>query len=130
MKFRVGPLILLMGFFLVSCNSEAEPVNNNPSTEQKDTESHDEHEHSYSSSWSYDKNEHWHECSCGEKKDKAVHTWDDGVVTKEATETEDGEKVYTCTVCKVKKTVTINKQGTITNEGEYSDDDEWGAAHK
>ncbi len=27
------------------------------------------------------------------------HSWDEGVVTKEATEDEDGEMLYTCTVC-------------------------------
>lgn len=29
----------------------------------------------------------------------AGHTWDDGVVVKEATENEDGQILYTCTVC-------------------------------
>lgn len=31
------------------------------------------------------------------------HTWDNGVVTKEATATEKGEKTYTCSVCKTTK---------------------------
>lgn len=33
-----------------------------------------------------------------------THTWDDGVVTKEATDTESGEITYTCTECGQKRT--------------------------
>ncbi|MBO5088816.1 MAG: leucine-rich repeat protein, partial [Lachnospiraceae bacterium] len=40
----------------------------------------------------------------GTKIDKSTaHTWDNGVVTKEATATEKGEKTYTCSVCKITK---------------------------
>ena len=35
------------------------------------------------------------------------HSWDGGVVTKEATATEEGIKTYTCTVCGAKKTEAI-----------------------
>ena len=37
------------------------------------------------------------------------HSWDNGVVTKEATETEEGVKTYTCTVCGATKTESIPK---------------------
>ncbi len=37
------------------------------------------------------------------------HSWDSGVVTKEATEDEEGEKTYTCTVCGATKTESIPK---------------------
>lgn len=37
------------------------------------------------------------------------HTWDNGVVTKEATETEEGIMTYTCTVCHDTKTEIIPK---------------------
>lgn len=40
---------------------------------------------------------------------KAAHTWDEGVVTKPATSTSEGEKTYTCTVCKHTKTEVIPK---------------------
>lgn len=40
---------------------------------------------------------------------KAAHTWDEGVVTKPATSTTEGEKTYTCTVCKHTKTEVIPK---------------------
>ena len=35
------------------------------------------------------------------------HTWNDGVVQKEATTTAVGEKLYTCTVCGATKTEEI-----------------------
>ena len=38
-----------------------------------------------------------------------AHKWNAGTVTKEATETEEGEKAYECTVCGEKKTETIPK---------------------
>ena len=127
MKFRVGPLILLMGFFfLVSCNNQ--PV----TPDSGNTNNQNEHEHSYSSEWKADIDCHWHECSCGEKKDKANHDWDDGKVVKEATDTEDGQKVYTCKTCGKEKIVSFNKQGTITNAGVLEDDgeDDWNSFHK
>ena len=37
------------------------------------------------------------------------HTWDAGTVTKEATEAEEGEKTYTCTVCGETRTEAIPK---------------------
>ena len=39
----------------------------------------------------------------------AEHPWDDGVVTKEATEEAEGEKLYTCTTCPATKTEVIQK---------------------
>ena len=38
---------------------------------------------------------------------KTDHKWDSGVVTKEATCLEDGEKQYTCQVCGATKTATV-----------------------
>ncbi len=40
-----------------------------------------------------------------------THTWDGGVVTKEATATQKGEKTYTCTVCKETKTEEVPALG-------------------
>ena len=61
------------------------------------------------------------------------HKWDEGVVTKEATCTEAGEKIYTCTVCNETKTEkieatghkystewTIDKEATCTESGSKS----------
>ena len=47
--------------------------------------------------------------------DPKGHTWDAGIVTKEATETEEGEKTYTCTVCdKTKKEAIPKKEAEPT----------------
>ena len=68
-------------------------------------------------------------CSdCGTKLEsgtvinKLGHTWDNGVITKEATETEEGVKTYTCKTCGETKTESIPMayhhwdQGTVTKE--------------
>ena len=76
-------------------------------------------------------------CSdCGTKLEsgtvinKLGHTWDNGVITKEATETEEGVKTYTCKTCGETKTEkipvtshhwdqgTITKKATCTENGE------------
>lgn len=58
--------------------------------------------HTYADAWSYDETEHWHACTVvghTDVADKAAHEWNDGVVTKKATNDVAGEKTYTCTVC-------------------------------
>ena len=42
---------------------------------------------------------------------KLNHTWDNGKVTREATCTTEGEKLYTCTSCQETKTESIAKTG-------------------
>lgn len=61
---------------------------------------------------------------------KLGHTWDNGVITKEATETEEGVKTYICKTCGETKTEkipvtshhldqgTITKKATCTENGE------------
>ena len=41
--------------------------------------------------------------------EECTHSWDDGVVTKEATTEEEGLRTYTCTICGDTKTETIPK---------------------
>ena len=68
------------------------------------------HTHKYSTEWTSDATNHWHAATCEhttEVKDKATHSFNEGVVTKEATETEAGVKIYTCSVCEYKKTEAI-----------------------
>lgn len=89
----------------------------------------------FDSKWSYDEKHHWHACtqacgdeSCDEVKDKAEHTWDAGVVTKEATATEKGEKTYTCSVCKTTKTdeipvLTTSDENTTESKTETTTED-------
>ena len=72
----------------------------------------DSHTHDYAAEWSKNETDHWHECSgCGDKKDVAEHTYDAGKVTKEATETAEGIKTFTCSACNMAKTETIPVKG-------------------
>ncbi len=82
-----------MVFVLVSCDTETpEP----------------EHTHNIGSEWQTSETEHWKVCDgCDELFEKAVHTFDNGTVTKEATHTEKGTKTFTCTVCGYEKTEEI-----------------------
>ena len=71
------------------------------------------HKHTAVTEWSNDATYHWHVCEnskCKEILDKAEHSWGDGVVTKEATFLEDGEKTYTCSVCKRTKTEAVSME--------------------
>lgn len=76
-------------------------------------------------------------CSdCGTKLEsgtvinKLSHTWDNGVITKEATETEEGIKTYTCKTCGETKTESIPvtshhwDQGTITKKATCTENGE------
>jgi len=68
------------------------------------------HTHTASDDWVYDATQHWHVCSgCEEKVGLENHTWNQGVVTKEATESKKGEKLYTCTTCNATKQESIPK---------------------
>lgn len=46
--------------------------------------------------------------SCGFSGEVMPHTWNNGVVTKQPTKTENGVRTYTCTVCAGTKTETID----------------------
>lgn len=82
----------------------------------KTNESIDALGHEHSTEWSKNDTEHWHECSCGDKADKANHSYDDGVVTKEATTSEEGVKTYTCS-CGHTYTEAVAKLAPATSEG-------------
>ena len=71
------------------------------------------HEHIIGESYSSDETGHWKTCeSCDEKVDFASHISDSGAIAKEPTALEDGEKVFSCTVCGyVIKTETIPASG-------------------
>ncbi len=69
------------------------------------------HTHSYGSGWGSDSMSHWHECSCGEKSEKASHSFGEWTVTKQATESEEGAKERRCGVCGYKETEVIPKTG-------------------
>ena len=59
----------------------------------------EEHVHSYSTAFRTDDVGHWYECICGDKKDYALHGYDNGTVTKEPTESTKGEKTFICGTC-------------------------------
>ena len=50
-------------------------------------------------------------CECGETETQEIprtdHAWDEGVITKEPTETSNGARLYTCTICKANKSEII-----------------------
>ena len=73
--------------------------------------------------WKSDENNHWHEFACGTIMDKAEHTWDAGVVTKEATCTEAGVKTFTCE-CGATKTEPISKIDH-KYEWKHNESDHW-----
>lgn len=63
---------------------------------------------------------------CGEKLEtgsvikKLGHTWDNGVITKEATCKEEGSKTYTCSICGDTKTEVIPKKDHTWDEGKVT----------
>ncbi len=78
----------------------------------------EKHKHTFATDYSSDDDFHWYESTCGHKdaETKIEHSFDDVKVTKEATETEEGEKVYTCNFCG--KVLTV-KTGTSTHTHTY-----------
>ena len=59
-----------------------------------------------------------HTCACGDSyvdayTDALGHAWDEGKVTKAATETESGVKTFTCTRCGETKTEVIPATGSV-----------------
>ncbi len=65
--------------------------------------------HSYSTTWEkHDDAQHKRVCACGDAK-YGDHDFDDGKITKEATENEDGEKTFTCKSCGAAKVEKIEK---------------------
>lgn len=60
-------------------------------------------QHNYGTAWEKDEINHWHVCECGQIQEKVAHAWDEGIITKEATEEENGIKEYHCTVCEAVK---------------------------
>ena len=80
------------------------------------------HEHEYAATWKYNKNEHWHECICGETSEMSLHVWDSGMPVTAPTCTETGVVTYTCTVCGITKTETVNALGHSFTNYIYNND--------
>lgn len=96
---KKGTTILLLALLAVVCLAVS--CKNDPPP----------HVHTYDmTSWEKDDDNHWHKATCEHKeevKDKAEHTWDEGVKTKPAGYGTAGERTYTCTVCEKTKTEPI-----------------------
>ena len=80
------------------------------------------HEHSYdavvTAPTCTEKGYTTHTCACGDSyvdtyTDALGHAWDEGKVTKAATETETGVKTFTCTRCGETKTEVIPATGSV-----------------
>ena len=80
------------------------------------------HQHAFGNSWSKSEDAHWHVCSCGIKDGLALHNWDAGKETKPATESQEGEKLYTCTDCGQTKTEKLDKLQPAPHEHSFSKD--------
>lgn len=76
--------------------------------------------------WESDNDDnHYHICSvCSDKTDVTPHSYDSGVITTPATETTEGVKTYTCSVCNHTKTETVSKLShTHSLSKDYSKDE-------
>ncbi|MBE6604964.1 MAG: hypothetical protein E7639_04585, partial [Ruminococcaceae bacterium] len=72
------------------------------------------HTHTYSDDWTADATHHWHAATCehtNESSGRAEHDWNEGAVTTDPTESEDGVKTFTCKVCDAVKTEVIPALG-------------------
>ena len=74
------------------------------------------HQHTFSTAWQGNSTYHWHPATCEHTNvvsGLGEHQWDAGVVTVQPTHTTTGQKVYTCTVCGMTKTETLNQTHTF-----------------
>lgn len=77
------------------------------------------HTHVYNQE--FDETGHWKSCSCGSIIKKSEHTFGTWKTVKESTETEDGIKTRTCTVCGYSET--FNTEDAATGEGAVIEND-------
>lgn len=69
--------------------------------------------HEYTNDWHANGNTHWHECKlCRAHADEVAHTFGDWITDTPATDTTDGSKHRTCSVCQYQEKATIPKTGT------------------
>lgn len=88
-----------------------------------------EHEHTYTDVYSSDANEHWLASTCGhDDQRRAVegHKFNEYITSQEATVTEKGIKVRTCSVCGYKDEVELPKIGEEnTDNPDNPNPDSW-----
>lgn len=86
----------------------------------------EEHEHTFAEEWTSDETGHWHKATCEhseEVSDFAEHSFDEGKVTLEPTDSNEGEKTFTCTVCGFKKIEKIDAKGHNFDETTWKTDE-------
>ena len=72
--------------------------------------------HGHDALYKFDGNHHYKECRyCGERSEEGAHLYGAWTVTKEATETTDGSKERTCTLCGHVQIETISAVDSVTN---------------
>lgn len=81
-----------------------------------------EHVHQESEEWFSDAENHYKKCECGEVLKYSRHSFGEGVVTKEPTETEEGTKEFICSICKFKLTEIIPYEHQHTFSDEWTTD--------
>lgn len=63
----------------------------------------------YGDAWEQDEDGHWQICTeCQTHSEHQEHTWDEGTVTVQPTQTQEGTKTFTCTVCQAEKTESVS----------------------
>ena len=69
------------------------------------------HQHTFATTWQGNATYHWHPATCGDNNvsDLGEHRWNAGVVTSWPTHTTPGQKIYTCAVCGMTKTETLQQ---------------------
>ena len=78
-------------------------------------------EHTFPENWNNDASGHWRECTvCREETGRAVHTENSGVVTKPATEEEEGLKTFSCSVCGYEMRTEVIEKLEPSHTHEYS----------
>lgn len=85
------------------------------------------HVHNWDTAWENNADRHWHACTAAgcpvtddsQKDGYGAHSWNEGTVTKEPTESETGERLYKCTVCgyEKKETIPVKVPGHIHDYG-------------
>lgn len=77
-------------------------------------------QHSYCDTYERNADSHWKACSCGNVIQNAPHNFGEWFVTKEATETEKGNKEKVCSVCgyKVVEEIPVVKNEESLNTGD------------
>ncbi len=89
------------------------------------------HEHNFGEQWYSDEEYHWQSCvDCSEVAEKQLHAWGEDTILQEATDTEKGSVMRTCTVCGKQVTEEIPPTGGTADPGDATAPGDPGASDK